>query len=166
MWELTGEIISLAGAEYPCLTADRQLDATSYDNPGLFTAMSEHLLASGGTGSIAFMQYGELASRPLGCNEAQGDFLVSQLHELISAEKCLWRGTQIESKKLGERHRDAIEHPLEGAHGRADAILLDERDEAVGYTRPPRKLPLRQAETGTHTAQARPDINAHERLRF
>src|ERR1700678_4592880 len=65
VWELTGEIISLAGPEYARASADRQLDSATHDDAGLFTAMGEHFLTGRGAGGITLLQDRELPSRAL-----------------------------------------------------------------------------------------------------
>src|ERR1700731_78731 len=62
VWELAGEIISLAGPEHARATTDRQLDPAANDDASLFAAVREHLFAGRGAGGVALLQDSELSS--------------------------------------------------------------------------------------------------------
>jgi len=166
VWELAGEVISLAGSEDARGAADRQLDPATHHDTRLFAAMSEHFLARRRAASVALSQDRELASRAFRRDEPQRDLFIPDLDELIDAEECLRGGAQVQREEFGERHGHSIEHSFERADGWADAILLDERDEAIRDPGPARQLPLGETKTRADAAQARPDVNAHGRLRF
>jgi len=68
---------------------------------------------------------------------------------------------QIEREEFRERHRHAVEHFLQRAHRRADAILLDERDRAVRHARTLGELALRQTVHHAHSAQMGTDVDGH-----
>src|SRR6516165_7925140 len=161
VWELTREIISLAGAEHPRRTADGELDASADDDPRLLAAMREHLLTGRRARRVALVQHRELAAGSLRGNEPQRYLGVTELHQLIGGEERLRRIAQIEREELGERHRDPIQHFLQRADRGTHAVLLDERDEAVGDSRAPRELALRKPEGGTYAAQSCADVDTH-----
>src|SRR5450432_1292449 len=71
MRQLAGEIVGLAGPEDPGRAADGELDPPADDDPGLLAAVREHLLAGGRPGRVAFVQDAQLASGPLGGDQAQ-----------------------------------------------------------------------------------------------
>src|SRR6266702_4939682 len=56
VWELTGEIISLARPEHARATTDRQLDSSANDNASLFAAVGEHLFPGCGAGGVTLLQ--------------------------------------------------------------------------------------------------------------
>ncbi len=70
MWELAGEIVSLAGPEYTGGAADHELDSAANDDAAFFTAVGEHLLAGRGSGGVTLVKDRELARRPVRRHEA------------------------------------------------------------------------------------------------
>ena len=68
----------------------------------------------------------------------------------------------IEREELRHRHRHAVEHLLERAHRGADAVLLDQRDQAVGDPGAARQFALRQAVQLAHVFETGPDVDGHD----
>ena len=60
--------------------------------------------------------------------------------------------------------RHAVEHLLERTHRRAHAVLLDQRDEAVGDPGAARQLALREAMHLAHVFETRSDVDAHRSM--
>src|SRR5690606_18356913 len=65
---------------------------------------------------------------------------------------------EFESKKIGDRNRKAVQNLLERAERGADAVLLDERNRAVGDARAAGQLALGEAVHPAQLAQPRADI--------
>src|SRR5262249_4686186 len=153
MRELTGEIISLAGAEDARRAADREFDASAHDDTALLAPVGEHLLAGRGAGGVTLVQQCQLSPGALRGDEAQRDLGVSELDQIPGTIEGLGRGAQVQGEELGERHRYTVEHLLERAHRGTHAVLLDERNEAVRDPRAARELALRQGKAGAYAAQ-------------
>ena len=75
MWQLTGEIISLAGSEYARGASHGELDPAADHDAGLLTPVRQHLLARGGTSGVALVQHRELPRVALCGHQAQRDFV-------------------------------------------------------------------------------------------
>src|SRR5215470_869137 len=125
MGQLTREIISLSGSEHARRSPDGELDAPADHHAGLLAvAVRLHSIAGGGPRRVALVQQRQLPPRTLGGDEAQRDLGVAELDQLLCAEEGLRRGGEIEREELGERHRHAVEHLLQGADRRAHPVLL------------------------------------------
>src|SRR5215469_9380316 len=111
--ELTGEIVGFARPEHARRTADGELDAPADHDPGLLAAMREHLLAGGGAGRVALVQYRELPAGTLCRDQPQRYLGIAELDELARAEERLWRSAQFEGEELRQRHRYAVQHLLQ-----------------------------------------------------
>ena len=88
----------------------------------------------------------------------QRDVAIAEVGQLVAAEEDLRAGRQVECEELCERHRNAVEHFLQRADRRAHAVLLDQRDQAVGNPRAFGELALGEAVKSAHCAQVRADV--------
>ena len=80
--------------------------------------------------------------------------------QFVALEENLRAAAEIQREKLGQRHRDAVEHLFQRTDGRADPILLDQRDEPVGDPSALGQFALRQAVQGPYCPQVRAHIDA------
>ena len=107
------------------------------------------------------MQHGELPARALRGHQAQRGAFAADLHQLVGRIEHLRGAGHVQREELGHRQRHAVEHLLQRAHRRTDAILFDQRNEAVGHAGAARQLALRQAMQLAHVFESCPDVDAH-----
>src|SRR5262249_26966154 len=107
--QLTGEIVSLTGAENARRTAHGQLNATADHDATFLAAVREHLLPGRRAGRVALVQQRQLPSRPLSGDQPQRDCLVAELRELGAAEEGLRRAAQVQREELRQGHGYPVE---------------------------------------------------------
>ena len=165
MGQAAVEIIGVAGAEHAALGADGDLDLAAQDDAALLGFVAQQGGAGVGAGGVALMQdlqgaVGEVAA-DLAEGEAAGAAVaghfdqVGGLIEDASARRFLRR------EELGHLHRDAVEHLLQRADGRAGAVLLDQRDGGVGDAGALGQLALAEPVYLPQPAQPAADIDVH-----
>ena len=155
------EVVRVARRQDARFATHRQLDAALDDHAALLARVRQHLLARVRAGRIALVQDRHAALGEAAADEPQLHRPGADIGELRSRKEDLHLAGEVQGEELRERHGDTVEHLLERGHRGAHAVLLDERNEAVGHPRALRQLALRKAVHLPHGFEVSTDVQTH-----
>ncbi len=130
-----------------------------HDDAALLALVGEHLRAGVGARRIDLVQDRHRALAARAGDEVQSHVAVADVGQLVGGVEDLRLIAEVDGEKLRQRHRDAGQDLLQRADRRADAVLLDQRDHAVGDTGPLGQLALRQAVDLADRSQVGADVH-------
>ena len=128
------EVVGVAGAKHPPLGADGDLDLAAQDDAALLRTRAQQGGAGVGAGGVALMQICKARSersRPIWAKESRRAAIAGHFDQIGGVIEDASARRFLRREELGHLHRDAVEHLLQRADGRAGAVLLDQRDGGV-----------------------------------